>query len=122
VTIPAVTSLNGVPVAAIPVDVDVANAALVGEQLAGAVTHDAPCLVLDLTATRYLDSAGIDMLLKLAERLRNRRQALRLVVPEGSPLRRLLAVMGVDASLPVYASVTEAVESAGGEPGTLSPR
>ncbi|HLW94380.1 MAG TPA: STAS domain-containing protein [Solirubrobacteraceae bacterium] len=121
-TIPAVTSLNGVPVAAIPVDVDVANAALVGEQLAGAVTHDAPCLVLDLTATRYLDSAGIDMLLKLAERLRNRRQALRLVVPEGSPLRRLLAVMGVDASLPVYASVTEAVESAGGEPGTLSPR
>ena len=121
-TIPALTSLNGLPVAQTPGDVDVANAALVGEQLAGAVTHDAPCLVLDLTATRYLDSAGIDMLLKLAERLRNRRQALLLVVPEDSPLRRLLSVMGVDASLPVHASVAEAVESAGGEPGTLVAR
>lgn len=121
-TIPAVTSLNGLPVAAMPVDVDVANAAHVGDQLAGAVTHDAPCLVLDLTATRYLDSAGIDMLVKLAERLRNRRQALLLVLPEGSPLRRLLTVMGVDASLAVHASVVEAVASAGGEPGTLSQR
>ncbi|HEX4033165.1 MAG TPA: STAS domain-containing protein [Solirubrobacteraceae bacterium] len=121
-TMPAVTSLNGLPVAAMPTDVDVANAALVGEQLAGAVTHDAPCLVLDLTGTRYLDSAGIDMLLKLAERLRNRRQTLLLVVAEGSPLRRLLTVMGVDASLPVHASVAEAAESGGGGPGTLSPR
>ncbi|HEY7968011.1 MAG TPA: STAS domain-containing protein [Solirubrobacteraceae bacterium] len=121
-TLPAVTSRNGLPVAQMPVDVDAANAAAVGEQLAGAVTHDAPCLLLDLSATRYLDSAGIDMLLKLAERLRNRRQALLLVVAEGSPIRRLLSVMGVDASLTVYASVAEAAESLGGEPDTLSGR
>ena len=115
------TSLGGVPMARMPADVDIANAAAVGEQLADAVTHDAPCLVIDLTHTRYLDSAGIDMVLKLDERLRNRRQTLRLVVPEGSQIRRLLSVMGVDASLPIHASIEEASASAGEEPGTSSP-
>ena len=88
------TSVDGLPVARMPTDVDTANAAQLEERLAGALSAEPPCLILDLRETRYLDSAGIDMLLKLEERLSRRRQTLQLVVAEASPLRRLRARRG----------------------------
>jgi anti-anti-sigma factor len=106
--LPSMSLLNGVPVARLPADVDAANADAVGELLSAGVAHDASCLILDLGDTRYLDSAGIDMLLRLQERLRGRRQTLELVVPQHSPIRRLLAVMGIDRSLRVHADVAAA--------------
>jgi anti-anti-sigma regulatory factor len=40
-------------------------------------------LIVDLSGTRYLDSAGIDMLFRLAQSLGQRRATLRLVIPPG---------------------------------------
>lgn len=100
----AVTAVDGQPVARAPTDIDLANAETIGDELVTAVPHDATILSLDLTDTRYLDSAGIAMLLMLQERLSRRRQKLRIVVPPRSPVRRLLQVAGVDRTLDIRAS------------------
>lgn len=76
-------------------EVDVTNVGVVGEQLVAAVPNDAHALVLDLGETAYLDSAAIELLFELSRRLRRRRQDLRLVVPAGSPLTRVLELTGV---------------------------
>jgi anti-anti-sigma factor len=110
-SLPTLTSVNGLPVARMPTDVDAANASGVGDELAGAVGHDDRGLILDFGETRYLDSAGIDMLLRLDERLRRRRQTLHLIVDERSPLRRLLAITGVDRSLTIEGDLADVVSA-----------
>ncbi len=97
----AVTVVAGEVLARMPTDVDLANAAVIGVQLDSAVPRDANGLTVDLSSTRYIDSVGIDMLLRLAERLRWRRQTLQLVVAKGSHLSRLLRIAGLDGSLTI---------------------
>jgi anti-sigma B factor antagonist len=104
---------NSVLVVMLPTDVDAANAMRVGEELVARATHSVSCLVVDLTETRYLDSAGLDMLFRLRARMRQRRKEVHLLVPPDSPLRRLLEIVSVEAAdIPVHASVEEAVEAA----------
>jgi anti-anti-sigma factor len=88
-------------------EVDLSNARDVMDAIAGAVTHDASVVVVDLGATTYLDSAGIAMLFRLAERLSHRRQELRLVVPAAAPTRAVLELTNVDRVIPVQESIGE---------------
>ena len=114
-SLPPVTLIGGVPVARMPADVDAANVERIGLALTESIPREAPCLILDLEETRYLDSVGIDMLFKLNEQLRRCRQTLRLAVPEQAPIRRLLQIAAVDASMPVHPHVEDALV-AGSEP------
>jgi anti-anti-sigma factor len=102
---------DGVSVARLPSDVDAANALNLGQELAASLGHDATDLVVDLGATRYLDSAGIHMLFRLDARLRQRRQRLRVVVPRESPILRLLEIASLSKSVPLYPSIPEAVKA-----------
>ncbi len=68
--------IDGVPIAHVHEDIDAANAANAQQQLADALDPDTSRLVVDLSDTRYLDSAGIDMLLRLGDRLDHRRAKL----------------------------------------------
>ena len=77
------------PIAHIHEDIDAANATVTQQQLADALGPDASSLIIDLSETRYLDSAGIDMLLRLSDRLDHRRAKLILVIPDTSQLKRL---------------------------------
>jgi anti-sigma B factor antagonist len=91
-------------------EIDLSNAADVGEQLAAAVPNTALGMVIDLTATSYLDSSGVHLLFDLGERMQRRQQQLRVAVPEGGPIRRVLRIVELDAAVPVTATVDEAVE------------
>ena len=71
--------------AAISGEVDLSNARPILDTVAASTPDDTSLVVLDLSATTYLDSAGIAALFRLAERLRIRRQDLRLVVPPAHP-------------------------------------
>ncbi len=82
--------------AAISGEVDLSNARPILDTVAASTPDDTSLLVLDLSATTYLDSAGISALFRLAERLRSRRQDLRLVVPPGSPIRAVLQLTHLD--------------------------
>ena len=76
-------------------EIDLSNVALVREAI-GAALPDLPVVVLDLTGTEYLDSAGIAMLFRLAERLSYNRQELQLVVPPNAPIRAVIGLTKLD--------------------------
>jgi hypothetical protein len=50
----------------------------------------------------------VQRLLMVRDRARDRDATLRLVIPQGSMVRRILALLDVDHLLPVYASLVEA--------------
>ena len=103
------SDVDGVAVVRLPLDVDAANAARLREELIACVPEGGQDLVIDLAGTRYLDSAGIDMLFRLGQRLSERRADLRVVIPPGSQIGRLTTIVGLGTAMPVYESVGEAV-------------
>ena len=104
--------VDGVPIARVKKDVDTANAGLVHDQLADALGPDTDCLIVDLSDVRYLDSAGLDMLLRLGERVSHRRTTLMLVIPAASQLNRLAEMVGLPQTVPVHATLAAARDAA----------
>ena len=101
--------LGRIPVARPRGDIDAATAGDLRERLAEQMSNEAPGIVLDLSETRYVDSAGLDMLLRFSERLRQRRAELVLVIPPTSQLVRLAELVGLYSAMPVRASLEEAL-------------
>jgi anti-anti-sigma factor len=100
---------DGVPVAFLDGDVDAANAARVAEELMAAVTNRASALIVVLSDTRYLDSAGINLLFRVHEQLQARRQRLGLVLGSSAHLRRVLELSGVQTTIPVWEDLESAL-------------
>jgi anti-anti-sigma factor len=90
-------------------EVDMTNAGYVGDELRQSVPNDAAALVVDLSGTSYIDSAAIGLLFELARRLTRRRQDLRLVVPKGSPLQRVLEITEIQTAAPIHQTVESAL-------------
>jgi len=88
--------VGDIQLAALSGEVDLSNARPLLDTVAASTPDDTSLVVLDLSATTYLDSAGIAALFRLAERLRIRRQDLLLVVPPGSPIRAVLRLTNLD--------------------------
>jgi anti-anti-sigma factor len=93
----AIERRGGTVVAHLSGEVDMTNSARVREELLISVPNDALALVVDLNGCRYLDSAAIEVLFDLARRLGRRRQELRLVLPQTSPLARVLTFTDVQS-------------------------
>lgn len=104
--------IDGVPIAHIHEDIDAANATTTQRQLADALGPDSSILVIDLSKTRYLDSAGIDMLLRLSDRLDQRRARLILVIPDNSQLKRLVTIVGLPEAIAIHPSLPGALHDA----------
>lgn len=100
---------GGVSLVLVEGEVDLSNAQQVGAMIRSLAGNEATSLVVDLTHTTYLDSAGIALLITLAERLRARRRQFRLVVPPTSPVHRVLQLTGLPDLLVVHAGVDEAL-------------
>jgi anti-anti-sigma factor len=83
-------------------EVDISNASHLLATIEDALTNETPALTLDLTGTTYLDSAGVQLLFVLAERLKDRRHQLRLIVPEQSPVRAVLELTGLPKLVPMH--------------------
>ena|SRR5689334_4108476 len=107
-----VQKIDGVPIARIDGDIDAANATATQGRLGDVLDPDALSLIIDLSDTRYVDSAGIDMLLRLSDRLDHRRAKLILVIPEASQLKRLAAIVGLPEAIPIHPSLTDALQEA----------
>ena len=90
-------------------EIDMTNAAYLREQLLDSMPNDALVLVIDISGCRYLDSAGIEVLFDVSRRLPRRRQELRLVMPPGSPLKRVIELTEVAAAAPVHDSLDAAL-------------
>jgi anti-anti-sigma factor len=107
-----IEQIDGLPIAHVDEDIDAANAAATQQQLAAALGPDALSLVIDLSETRYVDSAGIDMLLRLSDRLSHRRASLILVIPDTSQLKRLAMIVGMPQVMAIHPSLPDALREA----------
>lgn len=101
-----------VVVARVRGEVDASNARWLAERLRASLTNQGDGLAVDLSATTYLDSAGIALLFGLAAELRQHQQQLRLVVADGSPISRMVRLMGLAEAVPTHPTL----EAALGEP------
>jgi len=73
-------------------------------EMAGDQAGDA---ILDLTSVAFMDSVGLGVVLKAANRFSRQGKQLHVVVPEG-PVRRLFDFAGVGERLAMNATVREA--------------
>jgi anti-anti-sigma factor len=102
---------RSVPVCELRGELDASNVDAVQGRLLECVGNEVPGLVLDLTATTYLDSAAVRILFDLARRLRTRRQELRLVVPPDGVVRRVLVLTALADVVPIDDNVDDAVRT-----------
>lgn len=102
-------AVDRVEVVSVEGDIDLANIGQLENRLVNAVDNEALGLVVDLSGVRHLDSAGVRLLFQLAARLEQRRQRLGVVVPEGSPVRRVLVLARLDTRVPLTATIQTAV-------------
>lgn len=100
-------------------EIDRSNADQVSAAVLEAVPNVAKAVVLELSATAYIDSSGVQLLFELASRLRRRQQELRVVVPEGANIGRLLSVVALERTVPVHPTLDEALAAA--EPADPPP-
>jgi len=100
---------GGTVVARLTGEVDMTNAAYVRDELLAAVPNDVLVLVVDLDGCPYLDSAAIEVVFDISRRLQRRRQELRLVVPDSSPLGRVLTLTEVNSVAPMHSTLDSAL-------------
>jgi anti-sigma B factor antagonist len=88
-------------VLAVTGEVDLATAPELGSAVNTALASGAQELWLDLSATAFMDSSGLHLLLDAHRRMRGLRRRLAIVCPAGG-VRRLLEIAGVADALPLY--------------------
>lgn len=98
-----------VVVARLEGEVDASNAPEIGAELRTLIGNSDAGLLVDLTPTAYLDSAGINLLFSLGDDLRARQMTLRLAVAPGSSIARMLTITSLDRAYPTFGSVAEAL-------------
>ena len=88
-------------VLAVTGEVDLATAPELGSAVDTALASGAQELWLDLSATAFMDSSGLHVLLDAHRRMGGLRRRLAIVCPGGA-VRRLFEIAGVADALPLY--------------------
>ena len=99
---------RGVPVVIAPQEIDITNADRLRAALLHAAARPGPALVVDMTGTRFCDSAGLHALIGAHKRAQAEGRQVRLAIP-GAQVRRILALTALDRLIPVYTSLDEAL-------------
>ena len=99
---------QGVPVVESPEEIDITNADRLRAALLHAETCPGAAVVVDMTRTRFCDSAGLHALLGAHKRARAEGRQVRLAVT-GAQVRRILALTALDRLIPVCTSLDQAL-------------
>ncbi len=109
------------PVVAAPEEIDITNAEALRLALLAAAAHGHGTLVVDMTVTRFCDSAAVHTLLAAHNRAQAASGELLLVIPDIAPLR-VFQVTGIDRVIPSVTSLGQALAQASAAgPGTRRP-
>ena len=103
--------VRGVRVVTAPEEVDITNAPGLRAALLQAAADGSLVLVVDMTRTRFCDSAGLRVLVDAHKRALAAGGAVLLAVPPAAVLR-VLEITGIDQVIPHFASLDEAVTHA----------
>jgi anti-anti-sigma factor len=104
-----------IPVARLQGEIDASNVKEMGDRLRSLLSNRSVALVIDLSGTTYLDSAGINLLFALADELRGRQQRLVLVIADGSPIARMITLTGLDQTTAVRPTLPDALKELGAQ-------
>lgn len=105
-----IEELDGVVVARVTGDIDMANTPAIEHGIGAAVSSEHRGFVVDLSDVTYLDSAGIRLLYQLDERASGRQQQAVIVIPSHAQINRTLEAAGALGSLKIVATTAEAVD------------
>ena len=83
-------------------EIDLSNADDVQSQILELTSNQLMHVLVDLSELEYLDSAGLRMLFRLAGRLSVSQIGLELLVPEGSPAREMIELVGLSSVATVH--------------------
>jgi anti-sigma B factor antagonist len=97
-------------VVVLPAEIDVTNSGEVYQQLTAALSPGVSTVIADLTSTSFCDSSGVHAIVRAHERAAARDVGLRLAVSPDGSVRRVLQLTGADDVVPVFASVSEAIQ------------
>lgn len=106
--------VSGVPVVAAPEEIDVTNTDALRMALLEAAAHGHGTLILDMTLTRFCDSAGIHTLLAAHNRAQAQGGELLLVIPDIAALRTF-QITGIDRVIPRVTSLDHALAQTSGD-------
>jgi anti-sigma B factor antagonist len=103
--------ISKVAVVTLPVEIDIANADQVRDDLLSILNRGAATLIVDMGATTFCDSAGVNALIRAHKRATANGSKMRLVV-RASAVRRVLDITGVDHLMDLYPSVAASLAGA----------
>jgi anti-sigma B factor antagonist len=101
--------INGVPVVTTPAEIDLTTAEQLRMVLLRAAARRQTTVVVDMTRTRFCDSAGLTVLVRAHRRAVAEGGELRLVIPAGGAMARTFAITRLDLVIPVFSSLDEAL-------------
>jgi anti-sigma B factor antagonist len=90
-----------------PEEIDVTNAAALLAAVSEAIEPGSALVIVDMSRTRFCDSAGLNALVAADRRARAEGGEVRLVIV-AEAIVRVVALTGVDRVVPIYASLEEA--------------
>jgi anti-anti-sigma factor len=99
---------RGAPVVIVPQEIDITNAGELRAALLHAAARPGAALVVDMTRTRFCDSAGLHALIGAHKRAQAEGRQVRLVIT-GAQVRRILALTALDRLIPVFTSLEQAL-------------
>ncbi|MGH3154575.1 MAG: STAS domain-containing protein [Streptosporangiaceae bacterium] len=103
------TVINGVPVVTTPAEVDIATADQFRMVLLEAAARGGATVVVDMTGTRFCDTSGLHALVRAHKRAVAEGGGLRLVLPSGGAVPRIVTLIRLDLVLPCFSSLAQAV-------------
>ena len=104
--------IGEVPVVIAPAEIDITNADQLRTVLLNTATRGHVTVVVDLSLTRFCDCCGLHTLLRQHKLAQAYGKELRLVIPAGGMVPRILALTGIDRLIPCFASLEDAVAQA----------
>jgi anti-sigma B factor antagonist len=103
--------IGGVPVVNAPLNIDAASAGWLQNMLLRAASCRRAMVVVDMTGTRFCDSAGVGVLVRAHEQALAKGGELVLVIPASAVLR-VFALTGIARVIAHFADLNEALERA----------
>jgi anti-sigma B factor antagonist len=90
-------------------DFDISTIGDAQRTIHGAVTNHDHAMVLDLTESGFVDSAGVNTIFALGEALADRQLAMALVVPPGGLVARVFEIVDVSQVAAVHPTLDAAM-------------
>jgi len=101
--------VGGVPVVTAPAEIDTTTAGQLRAILLDWQTRGHTTVVVDMTGTRFCDSAGLRELVRAHKRARAESGELRLVLPADGAVPRVFTFTGLDRLIPHFAALEQAL-------------